>query len=257
MKRRNSPMSNEITTHDDEDDGYSGSLVSGRVIKGQLLRWNETNGWLDRDGLRPPEIMLAIALSEALQCWKGRKPVETITAKPLPDVNMLNESVPEDEWEAGLDGKPKPPWVHQFIVYLIDPASDGTYTYMNSTTGARIACDQLREKVITMRALRGTRVVPVVRLTHRPMKTFVGMKHRPEFEVLDWRQLGGDGGGELTSPKSAQLTGPSTTTKVAPEPEHSANKTSKSESAAKETLASMQEVSRPTASEELRDEIPW
>ena len=188
---------------------------------------------------------------------KGRKPVETITAKPLPDVNMLNESVPEDEWEAGLDGKPKPPWVHQFIVYLIDPASDGTYTYMNSTTGARIACDQLREKVITMRALRGTRVVPVVRLTHRPMKTFVGMKHRPEFEVLDWRQLGGDGGGELTSPKSAQLTGPSTTTKVAPEPEHSANKTSKSESAAKETLASMQEVSRPTASEELRDEIPW
>ena len=81
---------NEVTHYDDDDDGYSGSLISGRLIKGQLLRWNETNGWLDRDGLRPPEIMLAIALSEALQCWKGKKPVETITAKPLPDVNALN-----------------------------------------------------------------------------------------------------------------------------------------------------------------------
>ena len=102
-----------VTHYDDDDDGYSGSLASGRLIKGQLLRWNETNGWLDRDGLRPPEIMLAIALSEALQCWKGKKPVETITAKPLPNVDTLNSAVPASEWEPGLDGKPKPPWVHQ------------------------------------------------------------------------------------------------------------------------------------------------
>ena len=87
---------NEVTHYDDDDDGYSGSLVSGRLIKGQLLRWNETKGWLDRDGLRPPEVMLAIALSEALQCWKGKKPVETITDKPLPDVKALNETVPDE-----------------------------------------------------------------------------------------------------------------------------------------------------------------
>ena len=60
---------------------------------------------MDRDGLRPPEIMLAIALSEALQCWKNRKPVETIVDKPLPDVNDLNEAVPRSEWELDLDRK--------------------------------------------------------------------------------------------------------------------------------------------------------
>ena len=86
-----------VTHYDDDDDGYSGSIASGRLIKGQLLRWNETNGWLDRDGLRPPEIMLAPVLSEALQCWKGKKPVETITAKPLPDVNVLNSAVRASE----------------------------------------------------------------------------------------------------------------------------------------------------------------
>lgn len=90
---------NDVTQPPEEDDdGYSGSLVSGFwIIKGQLIRWNETNGWQDRDGLRPPEIMIAIALNEAVQCWKGKKPVETITAKPLPDIDTLNEAVPKSE----------------------------------------------------------------------------------------------------------------------------------------------------------------
>ena len=155
-----------------------------------LLRWNETNGWMDRDGLRPPEILLALAVSEALQCWKGKKPIETITEKPLPDVKDLNEAVPEAEWESGLDGKPKPPWEHQVLVYLIDPASGGFYTYLNSTIGAHIAVDHLREKVITMRALRGARVVPVVKLSQRPMKTSFGMKSRPEFEIIELAPVG-------------------------------------------------------------------
>jgi len=244
----------DVTPYDDNDDGYSGSLVSGRVIKGQLLRWNETNGWTDRDGLRPPELMLAIALSEALQCWKCKKPIETITAKPLPDVNALNEAVPRAEWEPGLDGKPKPPWVHQVIAYLIDPASAGTFTYLNSTVGARIAVDQLKEKVITMRALRGSRVVPLVRLTHRPMKTFVGMKHRPEFEVIGWRQLGDSHA--LSNPQAPQLTGPHTAS--APKPESKPESKSESKpSAADATLDALEEVSVPSSAELMKDEIPW
>jgi hypothetical protein len=232
---------NEVTQYD--DDGYSGSLTSGRLIKGQLLRWNESNGWFDRDGLQPPEILLAVALSEALQCWKGKKPVETITAKPLPDVNDLNETVPKSEWELGLDGKPKPPRQHQVIVYLIDPASGGFFTYLNSTIGARIAVDQLREKVITMRALRGARVVPVVKLAHRPMKTAFGMKHRPEFEVVEWRHWGGDGGA-IAAPRAPQLSGPAST--PTPKP-----------TTAEQTITGMGNVRPVTAKEFVDDEIPW
>ena len=234
-------MSEVTRYHNDDDDGYSGSLTSGRLIKGQLLRWNETNGWNDRDGLRPPEIMLAIALSEVLQCWKGKKPVETITEKPLPNVNDLNEAVPKAEWEPGLDGTPKPPWQHQVIVYLIDPTSGGFFTYLNSTIGARIAVDQLREKVITMRALRGARVVPVVRLAHRPMKTAFGMKHRPEFEVIDWKQWGGDGA--ITGPRAPQLS--------APVP------ASMSKTTAEQTITGMGTIKPVPPKEFVDDEIPW
>jgi hypothetical protein len=239
----------EVTQYQDDDDGYSGSLTSGRLIKGLLLRWNEAAGWIDRDGMKPPEIMVAIAISEAVQCWKGKKPVEPpITAKPLPDINDLNASVPESEWEPGLDGKPKPPWVHQYIVYLIDPGSGGFFTYINNTVGARIAWEQLREKVVTMRALRGARVVPVVRLSHRPMKTFVGMKHRPEFEVVDWKEPGGNGNA-LAPPKPLQLADTAATSPAKSE--------SQQKNTVDATLSTMKEVSKPTVGEELNDEIPW
>jgi hypothetical protein len=251
---------NDIT-QDHDDDGYSGSLTGGgRLIKGQLIRWNETNGWMDRDGLRPPEIMLAVALSEAIQRWRDKKVVEEITAKPLPDVNLLNEAVPKHEWEPGLDGQPKPPYSHQFVVYLLDSGSGAFFTYLNSTVGARIAHEQLREKVVTMRTLRGTRVVPVVKLTHRPMKTFVGMKHRPEFEIVGWKQLGGEGG-TLPSPRAPQLTSPGTAEKPESKSEPASDPTpepkSKASNAANATLSALADVSEPTTAEVMKDSIPW
>ena len=45
-----------------------------------------------------------------------------------------------------------------------------------------------------MRALRGRYHFPVVELSSRTMKTAYGQKQRPEFEIIDWRDLsGGDG----------------------------------------------------------------
>jgi hypothetical protein len=231
----------EITQHHDEnDDGFSGSLIGGRLIKGQILRWNETNGWTDRDGLRPPELLLALAISEALQCWKGKRPVETITAKRLPDIDTLNAAVPKAEWEFDLTGQPKPPWVHQMIVYLVDPEGGGFFTYLNSTIGAHIAVEELREKVITVRALRGAHVVPVVRLSHRPMKTKFGMKHRPEFEIAGWR---GGPGNALSGPPTPQLGGPAPAASSTPL------------SAADATLAAMEEVTEPSFAEKMNDSV--
>jgi hypothetical protein len=242
---------NDLTRYHDDDDGFDGSVTSGRLIKGTILRWNETNGWTDRDGLQPPEVLLVLACTEAAQCWKGKKPVETITTKPLPDIADLNGTVPTQEWELGLDGRPKAPWVHQVIVYLLNPTDAAFFTYLNSTTGAHIAYNNLRERVITMRALRGTRAVPLVKLGHRPMKTAFGMKHRPEFEIVSWRNLGGDGNA-IAGPQTPQIAGPATAAAKA----DAKPKTSPASEAAK-TLATLGEVKLPTAAEEVADEIPF
>jgi hypothetical protein len=112
----------EVTVYED-DDGFGRPDVNDRLLRGTLIRWTDNNKWLDRDGLPPPETMIVIAVDEALQKWQGKKPVEVIRDKPLPDVSTLNEATDKNTWEIGLDNKPKPPWVHSYLVYLLDPAN--------------------------------------------------------------------------------------------------------------------------------------
>ena len=122
---------NQVTRYDDDDDGFGHSARDhNRVIRGSLIKWNESAGWHDRDGLPPPESLLVVALGEALQKWKAQRVEETITAKPLPSVDKLNETIPKTEWEAGLNGQPKPPWAHNYCVYLLDPQTASVFTYL-------------------------------------------------------------------------------------------------------------------------------
>ncbi len=81
------------------------------------------------------------------------------------------------------------------------------YVYCAATTGAHIAFEQLRDNVATMRMLRNGQVVPLVRLSSRPMKTKYKMSERPHFEIISWHSLGG-GGEALAPPTTPQLPGP-------------------------------------------------
>jgi hypothetical protein len=128
------------------DDGFDRSAANDRLLRGTLIGWTDTNKWADRDGMPPPETMIVIGVDEALQRWQCKKLVEVIRDKPLPNVNTLNEATDKSTWEIGLDNKPKAPWVHSFLVYLLDPATAATYTYVNSTYGAKLAYDILRER---------------------------------------------------------------------------------------------------------------
>jgi hypothetical protein len=203
-------MSQELTYQD--NDGFSGSLNSGRVGRGSYLKWNDSEGWQDRDGLTPPSPVLVVGIDEIVRRWKDKQP-ENIVDKPLPNVETLNGAIPITEWERGIDGKARPPWAHTIVVYLVNPMTGETYTYSAATTGAHIAWNQLREAVVTMRMLRGTRVIPVINLAERPMKTKFGMKMRPHFEIVGWKTPGEDTSATQTTP-TPQISGPT----VAPPP---------------------------------------
>ena len=202
-------MTNELTPHEPEaaDDGFHGSLNSGRLLKGSFLKWTDTAHWVDRDGISPPSPLLVVAIDEALQKWKNNK-ADVIREKPLPDPEQLNATIPQSEWERGLDGKPRKPWAHIVIVYLVDLNTGGFFTYASATVGGHIAYDALKEAVITMRALRGSRVMPIVNLDERPMKTDFGMRRRPHFEIIGWKTPGGDTKAVPAKPPAPQLTGP-------------------------------------------------
>jgi hypothetical protein len=164
------------------------ALIRGTRIKCVDGLWSDATGTSFPKGTQ----MLVIGTGQALQRWKDRKPIETITVQPFPDLDDLNAAIPVNEWELGIDGKPQPPWVHQHIVYLLDPSTGDSYTFISGTWGARIAAASLTSRVKHIRALRGDRVIPLVGLEARPMKTQFGVKQRPEFAISEWRGFSTD-----------------------------------------------------------------
>jgi hypothetical protein len=193
------------------DDGFDDTSSDDRLIQGSVLRCVDGHWSTDDKKPFPPDReLIALGTAEALQHWRNNKPIETIkkeAGKPLPDVDDLNDKIPESEWEMGLDKKPRAPWVRQHVVYLLDPKDASVYTYINSTFGALKAVSALKDRVRWMRALRGNRVVPIITLGSKPMATAFGMKIRPEFVVVEWRDLG-DGEGENNLPLPTAPTAP-------------------------------------------------
>jgi hypothetical protein len=50
-----------------------------------------------------------------LRRWKDNKP-EDITEHPLPDPEELNATIPQSEWDIGLDGRPRKPWALTYVI---------------------------------------------------------------------------------------------------------------------------------------------
>jgi hypothetical protein len=175
-------------------------------MRGTIARWAASTGWVDRDGLPLPEIVLVIGYTTVLRRWRDKRP-EYITEHPLPDPEELNAAIPVAEWEIGLDGKPRKPWALTYIVYLVDLKTGSLYTYAADTFGASQAYNNLEEQIAVMRMLRGEHVFPIVHLEKRPWKSQTyGMQMRPHFQVVDWRASGGT---PVISPTpTPQLTGP-------------------------------------------------
>ncbi|PSO25113.1 hypothetical protein [Bradyrhizobium sp. MOS002] len=270
-------MTNElIIPHDgppQAGDGFSGSSRSHRVGRGSYLKWNDKQGWIDRDGVAAPSPMLVFDVDEILRRWKNNV-AEDIVDKPLPDPDDLNGAIPVEDWEKGVDGKRRPPWAHTVVVYLVNLSTGENYTYAAATTGAHIAFDALTEAVKTMRVLRGTLCVPIVNLTDRPMKMKFGHGKRPHLEIIGWRTLGRDPAAVPTRPPAPQLPSPSigdalpsstpasAGNRVLPtQPEQQNNarqaKPKPSIDIAGETLATLGDVKPVTTAEILDDEITF
>jgi hypothetical protein len=215
-------------------------LIQGILIKCVDGRWH------DRDKLAVPSKLLALATTTIIQCWREQMPVDTIfkhPGQPLPNVDELNAKIPENEWEAGFDGKPKPPWQRQEICYLLDEGDAQKYTFASGTVGARIAVDELRDRVKWMRAIRGASVVPLVELANRPMRTqYGGSRLRPHFKITAWREFGVG----LTSEQIEHI-----------KPAGTAEQLDQFSQEKPDETRGTKTINPPTTAEELNDGIPF
>jgi hypothetical protein len=275
----------------------NGGGLRQRLLRGTLLKWNEVDGYLDRDGVQPVEgPYLLWAMEEGYQRWKDQTVVDEIIDKPLPDLEQLNGAIPISEWEPGLGGHPRPPYSQQYCIYLLDPNDGQFFTLMNSTVGMKMLWESLAERWKVMRHLRGADVIAVVNLATRPFRTAKwGIKYRPDLKILEWRKPGGGGGDRLagpvaptpqlppassaslaspapsaqtSTPAPAPMPGASTSPHAPPPPPRSANPPAPppppparpAPSGQRKTtdgLAFLDQVTPPTLREELDDDLPF
>jgi hypothetical protein len=173
------------------------TLSPGQVIQGTVIKYNlDSRPSWNADGLPIPDKMLALATGKIVRRFAGETPLQTIfpdANDDLPDVGELNQQIPESEWHVGRYG-PKPPWSLQHIVYFLSVENAGLYTFISSSTGAKIAVANLESSIQWMRALRRCPdATPLVRPGDAPMKTGYGLRRRPDFLILSWHSLSGNG----------------------------------------------------------------
>jgi hypothetical protein len=249
---------NEIVKPKSRLDGFEGfnDAVEGvdsqtnRVIQGQIVKFTNEATWVTRDGEELPGTVELIAFNviRVVQKWGDGQPIETRVLEPgekFPNLEELNANVPQTEWRDGPDGKLHGPWQAQYLVYLFNPDTDERFTYATGTIGGGIAVRDLVDRVSWKRSLRGEQVYAVVSPSAAPMITRYGTRRRPHFVIKRWVGLSSDRAPPPT--ESPALSGQQTadlTTKAATD---NANKKS----------AGLNEVKRPSISEEIDDEIDF
>ena len=122
----------------------------------------------------------------------NKRPIEhrvTEAGKIHPDRDDLPDQ-DESQWSPGLDGKPADPWKDTRYLYLINPRSGQSYTFVTDSYGGRRAVGSLKSKILNVRWVYPG-AVPLIKCTSAPFKTQYGMKRRPEFKILEWRNRGG------------------------------------------------------------------
>jgi hypothetical protein len=113
-----------------------------------------------------------------------------------PERNEL-DSQDQSEWETGIDGKLKDPWVAQNYLPIEDVESGERYVFVTGSVGGKIAIEILCQRYA--RSIQ--RGLPTVRLATGtfPTKRY-GPTPRPDFPVISWENdaggnVGGIGGG--------------------------------------------------------------
>jgi hypothetical protein len=122
--------------------------------------------------------------------WRKRaddKPEHRITQPG--QVHPDRADLPDQDkarWEPGLNGAPSDPWRDTRYLRLIDPRTGQDYTFVTDTYGGRIAIGNLKSQINNVRfAYPGA--VPIVQLGSTMMPTSYGLRPRPEFRVVGWR----------------------------------------------------------------------
>ena len=180
-----------MTTNNNQVDGFSVAEKSGsNLIVGKMVKFTIDGKYkIDKADILPDNTRLvAIDVTTAWVKWDDGKPIEHRITHPG-QVHPDRADLPDQDetmWERGLNGGLADPLRDTRYLRLIDPRTGQDYTFVTDTYGGRIAIGELKSQINNVRfAYPGA--IPVVQLSSTMMPTAYGLKPRPEFKVIGWR----------------------------------------------------------------------
>jgi hypothetical protein len=186
-------MSNNLQNYSDDGFGRA-AQESTSVIRGTFLKFLDSRWLAGNPGALVSERREFAVQSVAIGWvhWADGKPDRYEMAKGASRKKDREElgDLDENEWELDKEGKPRDPWQDTMFLYLLDPQTAEAFTFSTSTFGGRSAVVELSEQIMRMRQARPG-ATPIVTLFYAPMKTKLGMKSKPAFNVVRWALPGG------------------------------------------------------------------
>jgi hypothetical protein len=183
-----------VTTNNNQADGFSVAESTGsNLIVGKMVKFTTDSKYkVDKADLLPDNTRLvALNVTTAWVKWADNKPIEHLITLPG-QLHRDRDELPDQDkatWEPGLNGEPSDPWRDTRYLRLIDPRTGQDFTFVSDTYGGRKAVGELKSQITNVRfAYPGA--VPVVQLGSTMMPTSYGLKPRPEFKVVGWRNKG-------------------------------------------------------------------
>jgi hypothetical protein len=184
----------KVSNNYNQVDGFSvAERGSGSPIVGKMLKFTIDGKYkADKADILPDNTTLvAINVTTAWVKWEDGKPVEHLITQPG-QLHPDRDDLPDQDkttWELGLNGEPADPRRDTRYLRLIDPWTGQDYTFVTETYGGRKAVGELKSQIANVRfAYPGA--VPLVQLGSTMMPTSYGLKPRPEFKVVGWRNNG-------------------------------------------------------------------
>ena len=194
LPKTNSTGELNVTTNNNQADGFSVAERAGsNLLVGKTAKFTTDAKYsVDKaDTLPDNTTLVAMDITTAWVKWQNGKPVEHRITQPG-QVHPDRADLPDQDkttWERGLNGEPSDPWRDTRYLRLIDPRTGQDYTFVTDTYGGRKAVGGLKSQTSNVRfAYPGA--VPLVQLGSTMMKTAFGLKPRPEFKIVGWRNNG-------------------------------------------------------------------
>jgi hypothetical protein len=181
-----------------ESDGFSERYEEETTSRGvKRLRFDaKTESRYFADGVALAKgTYVAVNCYEEQLYWRDKKLVEPRRIRrpgePWQSAAERNNALPKTEWVISeFTGALEGPIKDNYAIELLDLRDGSKFIFSNATWGHQKCFFDLRERVRSMRLLRGEHVYAIVSPSSVPMKTRFGVTQRPHLEIVGWRTFG-------------------------------------------------------------------